>query len=454
MKRVKRILGFLFALAVGLIITTAPSTLIAAESVSRPASPRLNPEQLAKALDAGDINDAVRQVEVGWKHQFEDYFQGKFTTRLLDIDQIAQSLNRIHRQTGQKSALVYAIPTPKHLELILISPQAKPVHKRVTAADRTSLSQLAQRFRKEVVNASSVPSDYLPVAQQLYQWVIAPLDADLQAQKINTLIFCLGAGLRSSPMAALHDGKQFLLEKYNLAIIPAFNLLDRNPAVLSGTKVLAMGASEFKEQAPLPGVPIELSAITDSLWDGKSLLNQQFTLSNLKSQRASYPFGIVHLATHATFSPGSVDKSFIQFWDRPLRLDQLKDLSLQVPVVQLLVLSACRTALGDPQAELGFAGLAVQSGAKAALASLWSVSDAGTLVLMSEFYHYLKDAPIKTEALRQAQLDMLKGRVNLKSSQALRGLRGSLPVELTEFETTDLSHPYYWAGFTLIGNPW
>lgn len=452
MKLLNRILVFL--LSVTLTVATAHSTLMAAEPATPPPVSRLNPEQLAKALDAGDVNDAVRQVEVAWKQQFEDYFQGKFTTRLLDIDQIAQSLDRIHRQTGKKPALVYAIPTPKHLELILISPQAAPVHKRITAADRKALTQLAQAFRKEVVNASSVPSDYLPVAQRLYQWVIAPLEPDLQTQKINTLIFCLGAGLRSSPMAALHDGKQFLLEKYSLAIIPAFNLLDRNPAVLSGTKVLAMGASEFKEQAPLPAVPVELSAITDRLWDGETLLNQQFTLANLKSQRAAYPFGIVHLATHAAFSPGSVDKSYIQFWDRQLRLDQLKDLKLQVPIVQLLVLSACRTALGDPQAELGFAGLAVQSGAKAALASLWAVSDAGTLVLMSEFYHHLKQAPIKTEALRQAQLDMLQGRVNLKSSQAVRGLRGSLPVELTEFETTELSHPYYWAGFTLIGNPW
>jgi CHAT domain-containing protein len=123
--------------------------------------------------------------------------------------------------------------------------------------------------------------------------------------------------------------------------------------------------------------------------------------------------------------------------------------------VELLVLSACRTALGDEQAELGFAGLAVQAGVKSALASLWYVSDEATLGLMSQFYEQLKSAPSKAEALRQAQLAMLNGQVRIESGN-LRDARGvvRLPAALAGLQDKQLTHPYYWAAFTMIGNPW
>jgi CHAT domain-containing protein len=133
----------------------------------------------------------------------------------------------------------------------------------------------------------------------------------------------------------------------------------------------------------------------------------------------------------------------------------MRQLRWNDPPVDLLVLSACQTAIGDKDAELGFAGLAVQAGVKSVLASLWSVSDEGTLGLMTEFYRDLKTAPIKAEALRQAQLAMLKGQVRLEAGQ-LHSLRGSisLPPALAALENENLSHPYYWAAFTVIGSPW
>jgi CHAT domain-containing protein len=123
--------------------------------------------------------------------------------------------------------------------------------------------------------------------------------------------------------------------------------------------------------------------------------------------------------------------------------------------VDLLVLSACRTALGDEQVELGFAGLAVQSGVKSALASLWNVSDEGTLGLMSEFYQQLEEAPIKAEALRQAQLAMVKGKVRIKGGKLVTS-EGEfpLPPELVKLGDRDFSHPYFWSAFTMVGNPW
>jgi CHAT domain-containing protein len=216
-----------------------------------------------------------------------------------------------------------------------------------------------------------------------------------------------------------------------------------------------MGADEFTDQDPLPAVPVEISAIAGQLWPGRNFLNAAFTLDNFKRVRGTEPFGIVHFATHATFQSGTPSESYIQLWDRKLGLDQLRELGLNNPPVEMLVLSACNTALGDPEAELGFAGLAAQAGVKSALGSLWSVSDEGSLGLMTSFYDRLKTAPIKAEALRQAQLAMLKGEVQLKDGQLVSGdRRFPLSAELQELGDRDLTHPYYWSAFTLIGNPW
>jgi len=204
---------------------------------------------------------------------------------------------------------------------------------------------------------------------------------------------------------------------------------------------------------------VKLEAIAGQLWSGEAFLNQAFTRENLRSRQWDEPYRIIHLATHAEFKSGAPGNSYIQLWgDDRLRLDQLRELGWDDPAVDLLVLSACETALGDENAELGFAGLAVQAGVKSALASLWYVSDEGTLALMAEFYNHLSQATVKAEALREAQLAMLRGRVTIEDGE-LRGtdIRGGgiqLPNTLANLDSEDLSHPYYWAGFTLIGSPW
>ena len=144
-----------------------------------------------------------------------------------------------------------------------------------------------------------------------------------------------------------------------------------------------------------------------------------------------------------------------QLWDQKLHLDDIRQLGFTNPPVELLVLSACRTAIGSPEAELGFAGLALQAGVKTVIASLWYVSDEGTFGLMTEFYNQLSSAPIKAEAMRQAQLSMINGNVEVVDGQ-LRGSRDTypLPEALQNAENQKLTHPYYWSAFTLIGSPW
>ena len=150
-----------------------------------------------------------------------------------------------------------------------------------------------------------------------------------------------------------------------------------------------------------------------------------------------------------------MSNSYIQLWDTKLRLDQLSGLGWNNPPVELLVLSACRTALGNEEAELGFAGLAVQAGVKSAIGSLWYVSDEGTLGLMTEFYQQLKQTAIKSEALRQAQLAMLRGQVNISGGKLVVGSDSlPLPPELANLQDQNFQHPYYWSAFTMIGNPW
>ncbi|MCZ0903666.1 CHAT domain-containing protein, partial [Microcoleus sp. HI-ES] len=262
--------------------------------------------------------------------------------------------------------------------------------------------------------------------------------------------------LRQLPLSALHDGKQFLVEKYSVGSLPSVSLTNTNYQSLQNAQVLAMGASEFPhtDKPALPAVPIELSAIAGirsdrknqagfsrnesflnpaaelPLWRGRSFLNENFTLNNLSKQRQQQEFDIVHFATHASFpqNQNGRKEAEIHLWNRSLALDEFRSAKwYDRRQVELLVLSACQTAIGDNTAEMGFAGLAVRSGVKSALASLWKVNDIGTLALMTEFYGNLRSENIKAEALRKAQLAMIRKQIVVKDGQ-LRGTEGAIDI--------------------------
>ncbi|MCD8486774.1 MAG: CHAT domain-containing protein [Desertifilum sp.] len=433
-------------------------------------------DRIAQALANNNIPLAISLIEQLRFDELRNYFgnsltlnpngavllQDSLTTasvELIPLEEIQATLTNLADRTGTNPAIVYLFAQPEQLHLILVSASGQPLLKTIPAARRDALMQVANTLRSEVTNPRKIDTDsYLPAAQQLYQWLIAPLAEELQARGIDTLAFSMETGLRSLPLAALHDGEQFLVENYSLGLIPSINLVDTRYQDIRNAPVLAMGASQFTNLEPLPAVPVELSIITQVLGQGKAFLNEAFTLNNLKSQRAANPFAVLHLATHAEFRPGQASNSYIQLWNEQLRLDQLRQLRLDNPVVELLVLSACRTAVGDEDAELGFGGLAIAAGVKSAIASLWYVSDEGTLALMTQLYEQLKTAPIKAEALRQAQMTLIQGQVQIENGQ-FRGLPAfsnnlPLPSELTNLSPANLSHPYYWASFTLIGSPW
>ncbi|MGB3267502.1 MAG: CHAT domain-containing protein [Microcoleus sp.] len=442
---------------------------------SPPASPNIG-----ASLSATNLSNVIFPVEERFTGDFVDYLNLPSTNAIATLEYAQNTLSRVQKATGIKPALVYMSFVPKgsrldrpynsspllrveqqiqgsdELELMVITPEGVPVRKRISGTSRAQVMEAVRKFRSELTNpVKRNTKTYLPLAQQLYQWMVAPLEAELQAKGIQNLSFISDMGLRSVPMAALHDGKGFLIERYSVGSMPSLSLTDTTPANFKNTQVLAMGASQFPDMNPLPAVEVEVSTITPQEWPGKSFLNQAFTLANLKSQRQQHPFGMIHLATHAEFRSGDPSQSFIQLWDTKLRLDQLREMGWYRPQVEMLVLSACRTAVGDREAELGFGGLAVQAGVKSALATLWYVSDEGSLGLMAEFYGQLKTAPIKTEALRQAQLAMLRQDVRIEGGMLHTSVGNvPLPPELANTATRNFSHPYYWSAFRMIGNPW
>ncbi len=407
--------------------------------------------------------------------------------KVPSVQNISRRLGELEQQTGKKAAFINISLQKNQLESFVVlpdetksaaaksstvastnlktidspKPKALTVRKTVKDTNREDLIAIATQFREQVSNARNLQDvSYKKSAEELYQVLIEPIEAELKANNIDILVFSMDSGLRLLPLAALYDGKQFLVEKYATAIVPSFGLTDTRYVNPTKSSILAMGASEFTDQESLPTMGIELETIVSDPRKGEAFLNEQFTIPNFIAQNSrENPFSIIHLGTHAEFKAGDLSDSYIQFYDDKLRIPQLQDISTELgwntanTPVDLLVLSACDTAIGDEKAELGFAGLAVQAGVKSALASLWYVSDLGTLALMGEFYNQLDSTLIKAEALRQTQLEMLYGKVNINDRRVdlSNGEKLTLPKEFPEGNLS-LAHPYFWSSFTLIGN--
>ncbi|MEM9266521.1 MAG: CHAT domain-containing protein [Cyanobacteria bacterium P01_F01_bin.13] len=405
------------------------------------------------------------------KTRSQEYAQylGVQTERTLPIPVVQQKLDQVAIATGYTPAIVYIDFVPDSrtqakqilelnqenhlLELVIVTANA-PSQRLLIETTKAEVQRAIARFQRGVANPT-LGNRYLRPAQRLHSWLISPLEDHLAQQDISHLAFVLPSGLRSLPLAALHDGDTFLIERYSLGIMPSVGLTNIDYSDIRPAQVLAAGASTFADQPDLPAVPLELKTIAETLWPGRFFLNESFTPERVLANRQQGAYSILHLATHGEFRSGSPSNSYIQFWNRRLTLNQLSTLRLNDPPVDLLVLSACRTALGSREAELGFAGLAVQAGVKTAMASLWQVDDVGTAGLMTEFYANLRNSTMRAEALRQAQLAMMQGNVTVEAGQLTwTGGTLTMPPALNDDTRTILSHPFYWAAFTLIGSPW
>lgn len=352
------------------------------------------------------------------------------------------------------------------LDLLVITNKGEPI--RVTVpVTRKQVVDSALNLSIEL-SSDRLDEQYKPYAKELYSWLITPIEETLKEREISNLLFILPLNIRFVPIASLYDEKteQFLVEKYSSGLAPSLNLNDNTYRSLKDLNLLAMGASKFAEdqqQTPLPGVSVELPTIK-TIWNETSsdnyqeFLNDNFTLETIKANLDKQPYGIIHFGTHGSFGADEDEDIFIQLYNSRLSFKDIGSLGLSRSGIELMLLSACQTALGNDIAELGFAGLAVQAGVKSAIGTVWTIGDTGTLAFMTDFYSQLKTQTTKAEALRQTQLNMLNGKV-YKSDDGNTVITPNKSVSLEALpedsrQPEDLSHPFYWAPFTLIGNPW
>ncbi len=332
-------------------------------------------------------------------------------------------------QIDKQAAVIYPIILSDRLEVIVSIP-GKPLLSYKTALTQVEIEKTIKQMRQSL-NPALSNDNQLHLSQQLYDWLIRPVESQLADSGIKTLAFVLDGSLRNVPMAALYDGKHYLVEKYSLALSPGMQLVPTRSLKSEHLRVITAALSEARQGfKALPAVESEVTEISAEL-TSKILLNAKFTDTNLQTALKSTDFSVLHLATHGQFSSKS-DDTFILTWDGKINVKELSEYlkarneSESTPV-ELMVLSACQTAKGDNRAILGLAGVAVRSGARSTLATLWAVKDESTAKFMGEFYKHLKKPGIsKAEALRQTQLSFL--------------------------QDPDFQHPFYWSAFVLVGN--
>jgi filamentous hemagglutinin family protein len=387
-----------------------------------------------------------------------------------EMEQLAKAISEVNlkqlqqnlRSLPQPTVTIYPLIRSDRLELILIPPTGDPI-RRTTRLDSQTLFTEITNFRRALETVYDPALDPKVSAQKLYQWLIAPLESDLTRIGAKAILYAPNAQLRYVPLAALHDGDRWLVERFQINNITSASLQDFSIQPPKPKQILAAAVTQSANiqvgdrQINFEGLPYaqqeidNLSAIFPE--NTRQLQDQNFSAERMLEQAQSST--ILHLATHGFFRPGKPEDSFILFGNN--QRQTLADVSRwSIPNVDLMVLSACDTAagqiLGDGQEILGFGYLMQQSGARAAIASLWAVDDGGTQALMDIFYSLLKQPGMsKAEALRQTQIALITGNHNALGKDAARiqqNLTNRLPASVSDY----LNHPYYWAPFILIGN--
>jgi len=430
------------------------------------------------------LREARDTVELAKQTELEDF--------LGDRCLIQSARDAEPQRADPASAVLYPIILLDRLELLLdLRGHIKQISVDVSAEN---LESTAKAFAEELRFADGI---YREPALQLYRWLIEPIDAVLREQGVHTLVMVPDGVLRLIPMAALYDGQKFLIERYATASSPALTLLSATSGRKKEFKSLMVGLSEpgpvvaklpwphlrgmigpanngrtptrggiprssralpdrlrtldllpmppdmsdqrfiespafqtrLREALALPGVQQEIDQLRSRLENPTLLLNQDFTLERFRNRIRSESYPIIHIASHGIFGPNA-ETTFIMAYDDVIRIDELEALLKAAPSqrrpVELLTLSACQTAEGDDRAPLGFSGMALRANARSAVGTLWPVDDEAAYLLMTSFYRNLAQSGVsKSEALRQAQLELLKN---------------------------NLSHPYFWAAFILVGD--
>jgi CHAT domain-containing protein len=375
-----------------------------------------------KEISQADLATARDSIEALQVAELENFLrQGCLDTHTIALDKIDRS-----------AAVIYPIILPSRVVTIAAIP-GKPLiyhrHQVSTTALEKTIDELRVKIQNPLFNTQSIAA-LQSQSRQIYDLLLASLVTDLDRANVKTLVFVLDGAFRNLPMSVLYDGKKYLVENYQLAIAPGLQLVP--PQQLTPrNRILLGGISESRQGfSALAGVKSELEKIGRSV-PNQTLLNERFNDRLVTDSLVGSNAPIVHFATHGQFSSRAED-TFILTWDNRLNLDRLSTLlqnrgERENGAIDLLVLSACDTAIGDNRATLGLAGIAIRARAKSTIASLWSVSDEATQDLMISFYQNLVTKNLsKSASLQLAQQTLLRN--------------------------PKYRSPYYWAPFVLVGN--
>ena len=403
--------------------------------------------------DVKELETAIRQRDA----QDDQFLLPTSFNRTAD--RIIQASDKYNAEPG--TAVIYPLVLKDKLWLLWAT-KGKVIGKReITNVGRKQLNQEVVKLRLFLQDPDSDVAELHKTAQQLYDWLIRPIEGELEAGNIHHLAFSLDRGFRYIPMAVLHDGERYLIEKYTVTTFISAEFTDtqdRLPAKQEETPIIGVGASEFSGYKPLPHVVTEIDGIVrenhpndqQGIYPGNQFLNEAFTKDALRDNLTGRK--LLHIATHGEFVPGNQYDSFLILGDgKKLSIPDIQILDDYLDDVHLVVLSACETAVGesfltDPKQEEGIEINALSfyflsGGAKTVMASLWRVDDPSTSQLMQRFYCTLANGNpsiTKTQALKKAQESLLKNT--------------PLYCEQSTSDNTDFAHPHYWAPFILIGN--
>ncbi|MFQ4136393.1 tetratricopeptide repeat protein [Nodosilinea sp. PGN35] len=352
------------------------------------------------------------------------------------------------------AVLLYPLILEDRLELVLVTPEG--LERQTVPVDRVQLNQLIAAFRTDITGRRP---EVEQSAQPLYDLLIRPLEPYLT--DTETILYAADGQLRYIPLAALHDGEQWLAQRFGVNLITAASLTDWGRSQTTDLSVLAGAFSEGYYQvnigdkqlsySGLPYAGLEVERIAADIPTTKAYFNQDFSRAAVEPELAKH--SVIHFATHAEFVAGAPHESFILFGNGD-RVTLPDIASWSLPGVDLVVLSACQTAvsgeLGQGDEILGFGYQMQRTGARAAIASLWSVNDGSTQVLMNALYAALQADYSPTAALRLAQQALIEGDLS-RLGEAIRA-DFELITAGSEPSSSTLGHPYYWAPFILIGN--
>ena len=364
-----------------------------------------------------DLAQAREVIEALQLAELDNFFQ----EACIDVD--ARQID----QVDPHATVIYPIILPDRLAVIASSAD-QPLEYYSTSVS----AEVVESTLNGLLSAIHPVSDdehRLALSQQVYDWLVRPTIDSQITDNTKTLVFVLDGLLRNVPIAALHSGDRYLIEDYAVALSPGVQLMSSRSLSQIQPDAVVGGISEARNGlSALPAVEDEVADVS-SLIPTNTLFNEQFTSSALARDVKNSSANIVHLATHGQFS-SRLEDTFLSTWDGRLSVKELSEILQtrgQSSAIELLVLSACDTAAGDDRAVLGLAGLAVKSGARSTVATLWPVKDKAAAKLMRELYEGISSADMsKAEALRQAQLALIAD--------------------------PSFSDPFFWSAYTLVGN--